>query len=105
MAELDDIREELEAAREELEKLKTSEDKSPNRVQMTSADIVKLIIFAPVIFVWLFMAARIILSASTSQYVLDNIEPLIAVLSILTIPCVGIIQDLGRAGKSKDKED
>ena len=44
MAELDDIREELEAAREELEKLKTSEDKSPNRVQMTSADIVKLIV-------------------------------------------------------------
>ncbi len=104
MAELDDIQAELAAAREELEKLKSPEDKS-NRVQMTSADIVKLIIFAPVIFVWLFMAARIILSASTSQYVLDNIEPLIAVLSILTIPCVGIIQDLGRAGKSKDKED
>ena len=104
MAELDDIQKELAAAREELEKLKTPEDRS-NRVQMTSTDIVKLIIYAPVIFVWLFMAARIILSASTSQYVLDNIEPLIAVLSILTIPCVGIIQDLGRAGKSKDKED
>ena len=104
MAELDDIQKELAAAREELEMLKSPEDKS-NRVQMTSADIVKLIIYAPVIFVWLFMAARIILSASTSQYVLDNIEPLIAVLSILTIPCVGIIQDLGRAGKSKDKED
>ena len=104
MAELDDLQKELAAAREELEKLKSPEDKS-NRVQMTSADIVKLIIYAPVIFVWLFMAARIILSASTSQYVLDNIEPLIAVLSILTIPCVGIIQDLGRAGKSKDKED
>ena len=104
MAELDDIQKELAAAREELEKLKSPEDKS-NRVQMTSADIVKLIIYAPVIFVWLFMAARIILSASTSQYVLDNIEPLIAVLSILTIPCVGIIQVLGRAGKSKDKED
>ena len=104
MAELDDIQAELAAAREELEKLKSPEDKS-NRVQMTSADIVKLIIYAPVIFVWVFMAARIILSASTSQYVLDNIEPLIAVLSILTIPCVGIIQDLGRAGKSKDKED
>ena len=104
MAELDDIQKELAAAREELEKLKSPEDKS-HRGQMTSADIVKLIIYAPVIFVWLFMAARIILSASTSQYVLDNIEPLIAVLSILTIPCVGIIQDLGRAGKSKDKED
>jgi hypothetical protein len=76
-----------------------------NRVQMTSTDIVKLVIYFPVICVWLFMAARIILSASTSQYVLDNIEPLIAVLSILTIPCVGIIQDLGRSGKGKGKED
>ena len=105
MAELDDIQKELAAAREELEKLKKPPEDKSNRVQMTSTDIVKLIIYAPVIFVWLFMAARIILSASTSQYVLDNIEPLIAVLSILTIPCVGIIQDLGRAGKSKDKED
>ena len=77
----------------------------PNRVQMTSTDIVKIIIYAPVVFVWLFLSARVIFAASTSQYVLDNIEPLIATLSILTIPCVGIIQDLGRSGKGKDKEE
>ena len=101
MAELDDIREELEAAREELEKLKTSEDKSPNRVQMTSADIVKLIVACPVVFTWLFLGSRIIISATTSQHVLDNVEPLLTVLSILTIPVKGILQNLFSATGDK----
>ena len=101
MAELDDIREELEAAREELEKLKTSEDKSPNRVQMTSADIVKLIVACPVVFTWLFLGSRIIISATTSQHVLDNVEPLLTVLSILTIPATGILQNLFSATGDK----
>ena len=101
MAELDDIREELEAAREELEKLKTSEDKSPNRVQMTSADIVKLIVACPVVFTWLFLGSRIIISATTSQHVLDNVEPLLTVLSILTIPVTGILQNLFSASVDK----
>ena len=101
MAELDDIREELEAAREELEKLKTSEDKSPNRVQMTSADIVKLIVACPVVFTWLFLGSRIIISATTSQHVLDNVEPLLTVLSILTIPVTWILQNLFSATGDK----
>ena len=101
MAELDDIREELEAAREELEKLKTSEDKSPKRVQMTSADIVKLIVACPVVFTWLFLGSRIIISATTSQHVLDNVEPLLTVLSILTIPVTGILQNLFSATGDK----
>ena len=101
MAELDDIREELEAAREELEKLKTSEDKSPNRVQMTSADIVKLIVACPVVFTWLFLGSRIIISATTSQHVLDNVEPLLTVLSILTIPVTGNLQNLFSATGDK----
>ena len=101
MAELDDIREELEAAREELEKLKTSEDNSPNRVQMTSADIVKLIVACPVVFTWLFLGSRIIISATTSQHVLDNVEPLLTVLSILTIPVTGILQNLFSASGDK----
>ena len=101
MAELDDIREELEAAREELEKLKTSEDKSPNRVQMTSADIVKLIVACPVVFTWLFLGSSIIISATTRQHVLDNVEPLLTVLSILTIPVTGILQNLFSATGDK----
>jgi len=90
---MDDIQEELRLAREELERLKAPDDKS-NRVQMTSSDIVKLIVACPVVFVWLFLGSRIIISATTSQHVLSNVEPLVMVLSILTIPVTGILQNL-----------
>jgi len=72
-----------------------------NRVQMTSQDIVRLIIAAPVIFTWLFLGSRIIISATNSEAVLNNIEPLLTVLSILTIPCVGILQSLFSNGGDK----
>jgi len=90
---MDDIQEELRLAREELARLKTTDDKA-NRVQMTSGDIVKLIVACPVVFVWLFLGSRIIISATTSQHVLSNVEPLVMVLSILTIPVTGILQNL-----------
>ena len=90
---MDDIQEELRLAREELARLKTPEDKS-EKIQMTSSDIVRLVIAAPVVFVWLFLGARIIISATTSQHVLSNVEPLVMTLSILTIPVTGILQSL-----------
>ena len=90
---MDDIQEELRLAREELERLKASEDKS-DKIQMTSGDIVRLVIAAPVVFVWLFLGSRIIISATTSQGVLENIEPLLLALSILTIPVTSILQSL-----------
>ena len=89
MAEIDDLR-------EELERLKTTEDKpdKAEKIQMTGGDIVRLIIAAPVVFVWLFLGSRIIISATTSQGVLENIEPLLLALSILTIPVTSILQSL-----------
>jgi hypothetical protein len=90
---MDDIQEELRLAREELARLKTPEDKS-EKIQMTSSDIVRLVIAAPVVFVWLFLGSRIIISATTSQHVLSNVEPLVMTLSILTIPVTGILQSL-----------
>jgi hypothetical protein len=90
---MDDIQEELRLAREELERLKASEDKS-EKIQMTSGDIVRLVIAAPVVFVWLFLGARIIISASTSMAVLEQIEPLLLALSILTIPVTAILASL-----------
>jgi len=94
MAEQPDIRDELLEAREELERLKaTTEDKS-DKIQMTSGDIVRLVIAAPVVFVWLFLGSRIIISATTSQGVLENIEPLLLALSILTIPVTAILSSL-----------
>jgi len=91
----DPILEELRQAREELERLKASEDKS-EKIQMTSGDIVRLVIAAPVVFVWLFLGSRIIISATTSQGVLENIEPLLLALSILTIPVTAILSSLFR---------
>ena len=91
--ELDEMREELALAREELERLKASEDKS-EKIQMTSGDIVRLVIAAPVVFCWLFLGSRIIISATTSTAVLEHIEPLLLALSILTIPVTGILASL-----------
>ena len=85
MAEIDDLREELER----LKAVDTS-DKS-EKIQMTSGDIVRLVIAAPVVFVWLFLGSRIIISATTSTAVLGNIEPLLLALSILTIPVLSLI--------------
>tara|TARA_R110000751_G_scaffold283479_2_gene386859 strand:- start:278 stop:580 length:303 start_codon:yes stop_codon:yes gene_type:complete len=100
LAEQEDLEKSLADALEEVEKLKTADDKS-NRVQMTSQDIVKLVVACPVVFVWLFLGSRIIISATTSQHVLENIEPLLTVLSILTIPVTGILQNLFSASEKK----
>ena len=98
----DDVQEELRLAREELARLKATDDKS-EKIQMTSGDIVRLVIAAPVVFTWLFLGSRIIISATTSQHVLSNVEPLVMTLSILTIPVTGILQSLfsapGQNGK------
>ena len=83
------------------EKEQESSKQDTNRVQMTSGDIVRLIIAAPVVFTWLFLGSRIIISATNSETVLNNIEPLLTVLSILTIPCVGILQSLFSSGGDK----
>jgi len=89
MAEQPDIRDELLEAREELERLKATD-----KIQMTSGDIVRLVIAAPVVFCWLFLGSRIIISATTSTAVLEHIEPLLLALSILTIPVTGILASL-----------
>ena len=72
-----------------------------NRVQMTSGDIVRLIIAAPVVFTWLFLGSRIIISATNSETVLNNVEPLLTVLAVLTIPVTGILQSLFSVGGDK----
>ena len=54
------------------------EEKKPEsgKVTLSGRELIILIIFAPVVFVWLFLAARIIISATTSSNTLDNIEGL-----------------------------
>ena len=90
---------------EEQEDQKPERREEPNRVQMTSGDIVRLIIAAPVVFVWLFLGSRVIISATTSTAVLENIEPLLLALSILTIPVTGILASLFKIdGNGGDKK-
>jgi hypothetical protein len=90
---------------EEEEDPKPERREETNRVQMTSGDIVRLIIAAPVVFVWLFLGSRVIISATTSTAVLENIEPLLLALSILTIPVTGILASLFKIdGNGGDKK-
>ena len=91
---MEDLQEELRLAREELARLKAIEDNKSDKIQMTSGDIVRLTIAAPVVFVWIFLGSRIIISATTSQTVLEHIEPLLLALSILTIPVTAILASL-----------
>ena len=86
---------------EEEEDQKPERREEPNRVQMTSGDIVRLIIAAPVVFTWLFLGSRIIISATNSETVLNNVEPLLTVLAVLTIPVTGILQSLFSVGGDK----
>ena len=90
---------------EEEEDQKPELREEPSRVQMTIGDIVRLIIAAPVVFVWLFLGSRIIISATTSTAVLEQIEPLLLALSILTIPVTGILASLFKIdGNGGDKK-
>jgi len=56
--------------------------KEPSKTTLSGKELIILIIFAPVVFTWLFLAARIVMSATTSQNVLENIEPLLTALAI-----------------------
>ena len=77
--------------------------KEPSKTTLSGKELIILIIFAPVVFTWLFLAARIVMSATTSQNVLENIEPLLTALAILTVPVSMGLQKLFEG--TNDKED
>jgi len=59
-----------------------------------------------VVFCWLFLAARIIISATTSSNTLDNIEGLLTALAVLTIPVsagLGKLFESGWGGGDKEE--
>ena len=80
------------------------EPKKESKTTLTGKELIILIIFAPVVFTWLFLAARIVMSATTSQNVLENIEPLLTALAILTVHVSMGLQKLFE-GVGGDKED
>ena len=82
---------------------KEPDKKESGRTTLTGKELIVLIIFAPCVFTWLFLAARIVMSATTSQNVLENIEPLLTALAILTVPVSMGLQKLFEG--IGDKED
>tara|TARA_R100000458_G_C8250987_1_gene227920 strand:+ start:60 stop:323 length:264 start_codon:yes stop_codon:yes gene_type:complete len=80
-----------------------AEDKKPNhvngngdknKVTLTGAELLRLIIFFPVVVTWLVLACRIIWSATSSKETLDSIEGLLTALAVLTIPVSAGLQKL-----------
>jgi hypothetical protein len=55
-------------------------------VTLSGKELIQLVIFTPVVFTWLFLAARIVWSASSNPETLDSIEGLLTALAVLTIP-------------------
>ena len=73
-----------------------------DKVTLSGQELIQLVIFTPVVFVWLFLAARIVWSASSNPETLDNIEGLLTALAVLTIPVsagLGKIFEGGRDDK------
>lgn len=79
-------------------KLKPKKDSTT----LTGRELIQLVIFAPVVFVWLFLAARIVWSASSNPNTLDNIEGLLTALAVLTIP---VSAGLGKIFEVTRKDD
>ena len=84
-----------------MDKEKSKEDKSS--AQLTGRELIILVIFAPVVFTWLFLGARIIWSASSNPQTLDSIEGLLTALAVLTIPVSAGLSELWKLGGSKDE--
>jgi hypothetical protein len=55
-----------------------------------------------VVFVWLFLAARIVWSASSNPETLANIEGLLAALAVLTIPVSAGISKIFESDRKSD---
>ena len=84
-----------------MDKEKSKEDKSS--AQLTGRELIILVIFAPVVFTWLFLGARIIFSASSNPQTLESIEGLRTALAVLTIPVSAGLSELWKLGGSKDE--
>ena len=79
--------------------------KEPQKTTLSGKELIILIVFAPCVFTWLFLAARIVMSATTSQNVLENIEPLLTALAILTVPVSMGLQKLFEGIGDKEDKD
>ena len=70
-----------------------------DKTTLSGRELIQLVIFTPVVFVWLFLAARIVWSASSNPETLDNIEGLLTALAVLTIPLSAGLGKIFEGGK------
>lgn len=73
-----------------------------DKTTLSGRELIQLVIFTPVVFVWLFLAARIVWSASSNPETLANIEGLLTALAVLTIP---VSAGLGKIFEGGDKNN
>ena len=90
---------------DEQKPVEESRERDNSRGTLSGRELIVLIIFAPCVFTWLFLAARIVMSATTSQTVLENIEPLLTSLAILTVPVSMGLAKLWEGLDSDKRED
>lgn len=73
-------------------------------VTLTGQQLITLLVFFPIVVVWLVLAGRIIWSATSNPETLDNIEPLLLALAVLSIPVSGGLAEILKAYASGDKK-
>ena len=86
-----------EKEKEQLKKELQQELKQSAGTTVTGNQLLIAIIFLPVVMVWLFLAARIIWSATSNPETLDSIEGLLTALAVLTIPVSMGLQEMFKA--------
>ena len=74
-------------------------EKQPNGkdVTLTGSQLIVLVVFFPIVVVWLFLAGRIIWAATSNPETLANIEPLLLALAVLSIPVSGGLAEILKA--------
>ena len=79
------------------------EESSGKDVTLTGQQLITLLVFFPIVVVWLTLAGRIIWSATSNPETLDNIEPLLLALAVLSIPVSGGLSEILKAYSSGGK--
>ena len=82
---------------DESDKKSKPEKESGKDVTLTGQQLITLLVFFPIVVVWLVLAGRIIWSATSNPETLDNIEPLLLALAVLSIPVSGGLAEILKA--------
>ena len=79
------------------EKPKVEKKEKDGNVNLPGTQLITFLIFFPIVVVWLFLAARIVWSASSNPETLDSIEGLLTALAVLSLPVAGGLSEILRA--------